>query len=79
MLKMSFYDRTLNRDEAYNVIEQSNKQLYHRYGFAYRGAEARPISKENALGIVQDKGNLLDIKENNDAIILNTFSDNDMW
>lgn len=76
---MSFYDGTLNRERAYEVIKESNKQLYHRYGFAYRGAEARPISKENALGIVQDRGNLLDIDEGEDYIELNTFSSNDMW
>lgn len=58
MLNMSFYNGTLNRPEAADVVRASNKTLYHRYGFAYRGAEKRPISKENALKIIEDTGNL---------------------
>ena len=53
MLNMSFYNGTLNRPEAADVVRASNKTLYHRYGFAYRGAEKRPISKENALKIMK--------------------------
>lgn len=58
MLNMSFYNGTLNRPEAADVVRASNKTLYHRYGFAYRGAEKRPISKENALKIIEDTGKL---------------------
>ena len=54
MLNMSFYNGTLNRPEAADVVRASNKTLYHRYGFAYRGAEKRPISKENALKIMEN-------------------------
>ncbi len=79
MLKMSFYDGTLNREQAYEVVKETNKKLYHRYGFAYRGAEAKPISKEKALEIIKDRGNWLDIDEYEDYIELNTFSANDMW
>lgn len=79
MLNMSFYNGTLNRSEAADVVRDSNKTLYHRYGFAYRGAEKRPISKENALKIIEDTGNYLDIKEDETEIVLNTFSEMDMW
>lgn len=79
MLSMSFYDGTLDREIAIEIVEKTDKKLYHRYGFAYRGAEARPISKEKALGIIKDRGNWLDIDESDDNIILNTFSSNDMW
>lgn len=79
MLNMSFYNGTLNRLEAADVVRASNKTLYHRYGFAYRGAEKRPISKENALKIIEDTGNYLDIKEDETEIVLNTFSEMDMW
>nr|DAN22030.1 MAG TPA_asm: hypothetical protein [Bacteriophage sp.]DAW86557.1 MAG TPA: hypothetical protein [Bacteriophage sp.] len=79
MLNMSFYNGTLNRPEAADVVRASNKTLYHRYGFAYRGAEKRPISKENALKIIEDTGNYLDVTETDNEILLNTYSSNDMW
>lgn len=79
MLNMSFYNGTLNRPEAADVVIASNKTLYHRYGFAYRGAEKRPISKENALKIIEDTGNYLDVTETDNEILLNTYSSNDMW
>ncbi len=79
MLNMSFYNGTLNRPEAADVVRASNKTLYHRYGFAYRGAEKRPISKENALKIIEDTGNYLDVTETDNEIFLNTYSSNDMW
>lgn len=79
MLNMSFYNGTLNRPEAADVVRASNKTLYHRYGFAYRGAEKRPISKENALKIIEGIGNYLDVTETDNEILLNTYSSNDMW
>lgn len=79
MLNMSFYNGTLNRPEAADVVRASNKTLYHRYGFAYRGAEKRPISKENALKIIEDTGNYLGVTETDNEILLNTYSSNDMW
>ena len=79
MLNMSFYNGTLNRPEAADVVRASDKTLYHRYGFAYRGAEKRPISKENALKIIEDTGNYLDVTETDNEILLNTYSSNDMW
>ena len=79
MLNMSFYNGTLNRPEAADVVRASNKTLYHRYGFAYRCAEKRPISKENALKIIEDTGNYLDVTETDNEILLNTYSSNDMW
>ncbi len=79
MLNMSFYNGTLNRPEAADVVRASSKTLYHRYGFAYRGAEKHPISKENALKIIEDTGNYLDVTETDNEILLNTYSSNDMW
>lgn len=79
MLKMSFYDGTLDRVKAREVIEASEKPLLFRYGFAFRGAEKRPITKEKALSIIEDSGNYLDIAETDNEILLNTYSSNDMW
>ena len=74
-----FYDGTLDRAKAREVVETSEKPLMFRYGFAYRGAEKRPITKEKALSIIDDSGNYLDITETDNEILLNTFSSNDMW
>ncbi len=79
MIKMSFYDGTLDRVTAREVVEASEKPLMFRYGFAFRGAEKRPITKEKALSIIDDSGNYLDITEADNEILLNTFSSNDMW
>ena len=79
MLEMSFYKGALDRAKAREVVETSEKPLMFRYGFAYRGAEKRPITKEKALSIIDDSGNYLDIAETDNEILLNTFSSNDMW
>lgn len=79
MIKMSFYDGTLDRSKAKEVVEASEKPLMFRFGFAYKGAEKRPITKEKALSIIEDSGNYLDIEENETEILLNTYSSNDMW
>lgn len=79
MIKMSFYDGTLDRARAKEVVEASEKPLMFRFGFAYKGAEKRPITKEKALSIIEDSGNYLDIEESETEILLNTYSSNDMW
>lgn len=79
MLDMSFYNGTLDRTKAKEIIEASGKPLMFRHGFAYRGAEKRPISKEKALSIIDDTGNYLDITESENEILLNTYSEMDMW
>lgn len=79
MIKMSFYDGTLDRARAREVVEASEKPLMFRFGFAYKGAEKRPITKEKALSIIEDSGNYLDIEESETEILLNTYSSNDMW
>lgn len=79
MLEMSFYKGTLDRAKAMEVVEASEKPLMFRYGFAFRGAEKRPITKEKVLSIIDDSGNYLDITETDNEILLNTFSSNDMW
>ena len=79
MLEMSFYKGTLDRAKAREVVEVSEKPLMFRYGFAFRGAEKRPITKEKALSIIDDSGNYLHITETDNEILLNTFSSNDMW
>ena len=80
MLKMSFYDGTLKRDEAKTAILETTKEIKYTYGLSFRNptTNKKPITKEEALEII-DKESLLDINEYEDYILLNAFSSNDMW
>lgn len=77
MLKMSFYNGTLDRVKAREIVAATEKTLKYRYGFEYRGAEAVPISKEKALAVIEKEG-YLDIDETETEIVLNAYSSNDM-
>lgn len=80
MIKMSFYNGTLNREEAIEVIKNSYKPCVYTYGLKYRNPTTRdvPISKERAIEIIK-KESLLDITEYEDKFDLNAYSSNDMW
>lgn len=78
MLNMSFYDGTLDREKAKEVVEITEKKLTYRYGYGWKGAEKRPIDREKALGVIE-KECFLDVKETEDEILLNAYSSNDMW
>lgn len=77
MLKMSFYNGTLDRNTAKDVVKSTQKKLMYRYGFGWKGAEKRPIEKESALNVIE-KESFLDIEESEEEILLNAFSCNDM-
>ena len=80
MLKMSFYDGTLDRKKAKTVIAQSGKPCRYTYGLGYRNptTHRQLIPKERAMHIIDTEG-LLDITENEEYFHLNAYSDNDMW
>lgn len=80
MLKMSFYNGTLNRDILKAVIETTEKPIVYTYGYEYRQptTHRKPVTKEEALNIVK-KESLLDAKEEEHCIHLNAYSSNDMW
>ena len=78
LLKMSFFNGTLDIQKAKEVVNNTNKKLSYRYGLSYRGAEAYPISKDKALEILDNNNGLLDVNEYEDEIILNEYSCNDM-
>lgn len=77
MLKMSFYNGTLDRTKAKRVVESTDKILKYRLGFAYRGAKAVPIEKEKALHIIENEC-CLDVDETDTEIVLNAYTSNDM-
>ena len=80
MINMSFYNGTLNREKAIEIISNSNKPCVYTFGFKYKNPTTRdvPISKEKAIEIIK-KESLLDITEYEDRFDLNAYSGNDMW
>lgn len=80
MLKMSFYDGTLDRSKAKGFIYGTSKPLKYTFGLGYRNPTThnKPISKDEAIKIIDTKS-LLDIEEHDDYVHLNAYSANDMW
>ena len=80
MLKMSFYNGTLNRDVLKNFIENTNKEIRYTFGLEYRNPTTHKVlmSKEKALDIVKNESRL-DAEEFDTYLHLNAFSDNDLW
>ena len=80
MLKMSFYDGTLDREKAKEYVLASEKPLKHTCGFSYRNPTThnKPITKEEAIKMIEEK-DFLDITEREDYIHFNTYTANDMW
>ena len=80
MLKMSFYNGTLNRTKLINFIETTTKPIRYTYGLGYRHptTNKKLITKEQAIKIVNTQS-LLDADEYEDYLHLNAYSSNDMW
>lgn len=49
MIKMSFYDGTLDRVTAREVVEASEKPLMFRYGFAFRGRREKTCNQRKSI------------------------------
>lgn len=79
MLRMSFFDGTLDREKAKNLINKTEKDILYTYGLGYRNptTHKQKISKERAIEIV-DKESMLDVDENETFIHLNAYSENDL-
>lgn len=78
MINMSFYNGTLNREVAKKLISETNKDIYLICGYLWKGASKNKTNKDNAYSIIE-KADLLDIREKENEIILQTYSANDMW
>ena len=80
MLKMSFYDGTLNRNAAVSAILKADKPCKYTYGFKYRNPTIYeiPITTDEAIDIILTEP-LLDIKEKDEYFDINAYSSNDMW
>lgn len=80
MLKMSFYNGTLDRPALIEFIKTTTKPIKYTYGLGYRNPTTnhKPITVERAIEIVKTQG-FLDATENEEYLHLNAYSDNDMW
>ena len=80
MLKMSFFDGTLNRKILTDFISMTDKPIKYTYGLGYRSPTTNNalIGREKALQIVESEG-LLDAAEKEDCLYLNAYSVSDMW
>lgn len=80
MLKMSFYNGTLDKKVLRETIKNTNKQVLFTYGYTWKNPTTykQPVSVEEALRIVE-KEELLDATESDDNIHLNAFSINDLY
>ena len=80
MLKMSFYNGTLDKNELKSFVLATSKPIVYTYGLGMRNPTTyrKPVSVDEAIQIV-DAQSLLDATEENDCVHLNAFSDNDMW
>lgn len=80
MLKMSFYDGTLDRGKLVGFITTYQKPIFYTYGLKYRNPTTynKLITREKAIKIVEAE-TLLDANEFNDGLYLNAYSTNDMF
>lgn len=73
---MSFM-KSMDTEKAYCVIKKTDRPIFYRYGYAWKGARAGQITKEKALEYL-DKGGWLDIDATDEKIEINEFSGSDM-
>lgn len=68
--------------DVLELLKITKKPMYHRYGFAYKGAKANPITREKAIDIWINggpNGGFLDMDEEPNMIVINEYSSNDMY
>ena len=80
MLKMSFYNGTLNKQALKAFVAETEKPICYTHGFEWKHPTTHrvPKSKEEAIRII-DKASLLDADEEENCLHLNEYSTNDMW
>lgn len=80
MLKMSFYNGTLDKDVLIDNVISAGKPILYTFGYTWKHPTIykRPVSVEKAISIIE-KEDFLDATEYVDHIHLNAFSGNDLW
>lgn len=70
-----------NKEEVKKAIEEGI-HCFYRFGFAFRGAGKRLITKEKALELLprySPGAGFYELAEEPEGIIFNEYSANDMW
>lgn len=70
------------KKDVLELLKVTEKPIYYRYGFAFRGAQIHPITREKAIDIWCNggpNGGFLDMDEYTDKIEINEYSSNDMY
>lgn len=80
MIKMSFYNGTLNRNTLAEFIRSTDKPIVYTIGYEYKHptTHRKPISKNDALKIANEEF-YLDVDEEPECLHLNAYTDNDMF
>lgn len=61
-------------------LENTNKKIYMRWGFGWKGAEKVLSNKEKVIKTIQSGGWAhYDIEENDESILFNFYTSNDMF
>lgn len=73
--------RPVTKDEMIAFMKRTKKPFKLTSGLAYRHPTVHnvPISRKEAISILQDRGTLVDVQEYGDYVHVNTYSANDMW
>lgn len=80
MLKMSFYDGTMDKEKLKQFIASCEKQILYTYGLSYRNptTNRKPITKSEAIKIINEES-CLDATEEKDFLHINAYSNNDLF
>ncbi len=70
-----------SKQEVIDFLRSTDKPIKYTYGLGYRNPTThnKPISLEEALGIVEREWGMLDVDERPKYVHLNAYSENDMW
>lgn len=68
------------KEDAKDALRKTDKNIVYTHGLGYRSPTIHrvPVSLEKACEIIDDES-LVDVKEFEDYIEVNTYSGNDMW
>lgn len=80
MFKYDFLKDKMSKEELINFIENTDKNIEHTHGFAYRDpvTHNEPINKEETVELINQMS-YIEIKEEENRVHINTYSANDMF
>ena len=78
MLNMSSYKGTLDREVVEKKLRSTSKKIMLMEGFGWKGATPKLVTLEAALKVLREE-TVLNVREDKAEILLNSFSENDMY